>query len=150
MHTESAPDSARPGESRPRVLVADDSMLSRRLMASALASSFDVVQASDGLEAIEHLRNDRFACVVTDDNMPGCCGLDIAEFVRSQPGSSRVPVILVTGGSASPTTRQVEGHKVGVAVFVNKPVAPEKLLGLVQMMIRMKSGEGIIRTRAFG
>jgi CheY-like chemotaxis protein len=83
---------------RPRVLVADDSMLARRIMVSALASTYDVVQASNGLEAIEHLRNDSFACVVTDDNMPGCCGLDIAEFVQNLPPSRRIPVILVTGG----------------------------------------------------
>jgi CheY-like chemotaxis protein len=137
-------------EFRPRVLVADDSLLSRRLMASALSASFEVVQASDGLEAIEHLRSDSFACVVTDDNMPGACGLDIAEFVSARESSQRIPVILVTGGSASPTSRQVKGHKAGVAVFVNKPVSPEKLLGLVQMMIRMRTGAGIIRSLAFG
>lgn len=125
---------------RPRVLVVDDSSLSRRILTAALTSTYDVVQANDGLEAIQRLEESQdFVCVVTDDDMPGCCGVEVADFVRRTPGISKIPVIVVTAGSASPTARQVEGHKAGAAVFIYKPVAPGQLLRLVQMTAKSRA-----------
>jgi CheY-like chemotaxis protein len=122
---------------RARVLVVDDSDLSRRIMAASLTSTYDVVTANDGLEAIERLNetND-FVCIVTDDNMPGCTGVELAEYVRSRSMLSRIPVVVVTAGSATPTARQVEGHRAGAAVFVHKPVPPGNLLNMVNMLAR--------------
>lgn len=123
--------------SRPRVLVVDDSNLSRRIMAACLTGAYDVVTANDGLEAIERLRESSdFACIVTDDNMPGCTGVQLAEYVRGTSTLARIPVLVVTAGSASPTARQVEGHRAGAAVFVHKPVPPRNLLNMVNMLAR--------------
>lgn len=122
---------------RRRVLVVDDSSLSRHLMASALRSTFDVVEACDGLEAIGLLsRSADYACVVTDDQMPGCTGLEVLDYIKRTPSTMKIPVVIITAGSELPMTRHIRGHVSGAAVFMNKPVARDRLLSMVVMAAR--------------
>ncbi|MBK6427860.1 MAG: response regulator [Blastocatellia bacterium] len=107
-----------------KVLVVDDSSLARHLMRSALSQTFDVVEASDGLEAIGLLSHSAdFACVVTDDQMPGCTGIEVLDFIKRTPATKKIPVVIITSGTEQAMTRHIRGHVSGAAVFMNKPVA---------------------------
>lgn len=127
---------------RRKVLVVDDSSLSRHLMTSALKSTFDVVEACDGLEAIGLLSHSAdFACVVTDDQMPGCTGLEVLDYIKRTPSTMKIPVVIITAGTELPMTRHIQGHVAGAAVFMNKPVARDQLLSMVVMAARSVHAE---------
>ncbi len=120
-----------------KVLVVDDSSLARHLMRSALSQTFDVVEASDGLEAIGLLSHSAdFACVVTDDQMPGCTGIEVLDFIKRTPATKKIPVVIITAGTEQAMTRHIRGHVSGAAVFMNKPVARDRLLSMVVMAAR--------------
>jgi CheY-like chemotaxis protein len=141
MQSFQAPPSSQAPTRRERVLVVDDSGMCRRVISASLTSTFDVVEAAHGLEAIDLLRSTSdFACVVTDDQMPGCSGLGVVEFVRGTPGLSHIPVVVVSGGSDDSIARQVAGHRAGASVFINKPIMPAKLLKMVTLLARTRKG----------
>lgn len=122
---------------RRKVLVVDDSSLSRHLMKAALSQTFDVVEASDGLEAIGILsRSADYACVVTDDQMPGCTGIEVLDYIKSTSATSKIPVVIITAGTDQAMARHIRGHISGAAVFMNKPVAQDRLLSMVVMAAR--------------
>jgi two-component system chemotaxis response regulator CheY len=79
-----------------RVLVADDSGVMRTIIIRSLNAIgvTDIVQASDGVDAIEKFEAGTFDIVLTDWNMPNKSGLDVLKAIRAQ--GSDVPVIMIT------------------------------------------------------
>lgn len=119
---------------RARVLIVDDSAMSRQLMHITLKNSYDVIEATDGLQATEILKtDDTIECVVTDDQMPGLSGVDVAKFVSTLP--RRVPVVMVTAGTLHPTARQIESHKAGVAALLYKPFTGDQLRRFIDTLV---------------
>jgi DNA-binding response OmpR family regulator len=84
--------------SRPTILLVDDdpiilTMLTKFL--SVVAPSYDVVALPNGTQALDYLSQRSIALVVTDFNMPGLDGLQLARLVKiQQPGT---PVMLISG-----------------------------------------------------
>lgn len=139
MSTPRFRESSSPSGTRRKVLVVDDSGLCRNAVSSALSEMFDVTEASDGLEAIGLLnRSPDYACVVTDDNMPGCSGLELLEYIKSSTATNRIPVVVITAGAEEPVKRHIRGHTAGAAVFMNKPIVRERLLNMVVMAARSR------------
>lgn len=80
-----------------RILVVEDTELLRRMYHDKLVSDgFEVATASDGLEALNALRNDRFDLVVLDLIMPRMGGLEVLETVKADPRLSSIPVVILT------------------------------------------------------
>ena len=85
----------------PPVLLVDDDQLAIRLMQSAAAGAgVDTVAAPDGLSALELLRRQNFALILSDVMMPGLSGERFAQRVREMPGRRSIPLIFVTGLSS--------------------------------------------------
>ncbi|NVJ02910.1 response regulator, partial [Myxococcus sp. AM009] len=86
-----------PEARRRRILVVDDSPLTRELIANLLeAVGYDTVIASDGAEALEVLDSHSVDLVVTDLEMPGVNGLELARRLKGHPVHSRLPVVILT------------------------------------------------------
>lgn len=103
-----------------RVLVADDDRDARVLWtAVAEAEDLTVVEAEDGREAIETLKNDPdFALVITDVMMPLADGYEVLKFIREDERLKHLPVILSTSDR---TTRSLTGVPVDdITFFINK------------------------------
>ena len=79
-----------------KILVAEDEPLIRMDLVEALAEDgFDVLEASDGSEALRLIDNpDHVVLVVTDVNMPGVDGIDVA--VRARERHPKIPVLFVS------------------------------------------------------
>src|ERR1041385_3625673 len=77
-----------------RILVVDDDPQIRRVLRTALlAQGYEAIDARNGEEAIERLREDKPDLVILDVNMPGMNGLQTCAAMRS---SSDVPIIMLT------------------------------------------------------
>jgi len=107
------------------VLVVDDDFRIRFYVKTILQSAeFRVLEAGDGLEALEVFRasRDRIALVITDIRMPRMSGRDLAEHLRLDcPG---IPLIFVSGEPAPDDTNDSKNG----FLFIEKPFAPKTLL----------------------
>jgi chemosensory pili system protein ChpA (sensor histidine kinase/response regulator) len=97
-----APAPLRRGQ--PRVLVVDDSRLSREACARVLGSAgYHPVTAEDGWEAWEMLGERRFEAVVTDLEMPRLDGFELIARIRQDPTLRRLPVIVLSSRTSQGT-----------------------------------------------
>jgi EAL domain-containing protein (putative c-di-GMP-specific phosphodiesterase class I)/FixJ family two-component response regulator len=118
---EAAPPS---GDSAPRILFVDDDAAIRRAATRVLvAEGFDVVQASDGHEALLALDRGEFDVIVSDVAMPNMSGLELLRAIRQR--DLELPVILVSGDPSAKAT--IEATKFGALQYLPKPVDNERL-----------------------
>jgi two-component system phosphate regulon response regulator PhoB len=115
-----------------RILVVDDDEQSRALVRVALErESFAVLEASDGVEALELIASETPDLVVLDVNLPRMGGFDVLTQLRI---ASSVPVIMVTGRDGE--TDRVLGLELGADDYVVKPFAPRELTSRVRAILR--------------
>ncbi len=118
LRLHAAPRSAHEDKRR-RVLVVDDSPLTRELLVSLLeAVGYLVVQATDGAQAIDVLGRERVDCVVTDLEMPNVDGLELTRRLKAHPNFSRLPVVIVTTRGSEQDRRR--GMEAGADGYVTK------------------------------
>ena len=118
------------------ILVVDDSKVMRDMIVACLRgdSAFAFTQAASGLEAIEQLSLKSFDLVLLDLNMPDIGGVEVTQFVRSQPSSKHLPIVIVTTrGDEVSRARAIEA---GASRYMTKPFTPEEILGEVRSLLR--------------
>jgi two-component system chemotaxis sensor kinase CheA len=99
---------------RRRILVVDDSPLTRELISALLeAVGYDIVDAADGAEALHLLSRTQVDLVVTDLEMPGMDGLELTRQLKGHETLNRLPVIILT------TRGGEEDRKKGLAAGAN-------------------------------
>jgi two-component system sensor histidine kinase and response regulator WspE len=102
-----------------RVLLVDDSPLTRELLVSLLESvGYEVVQAVDGADALERLSKISVDIVVSDLEMPQIDGLELTARIKAHPVFKQLPVVLVTT-RGSEADRQ-KGLAAGADAYVTK------------------------------
>lgn len=115
----------------PLVLVVDDSITVRRVTQRLLQrEGYRVALAHDGLQALERLRDEVPALVLSDIEMPRMDGFDLARNIRSDAALKDLPIIMIT-------SRMAEKHRqharaLGVNHYLGKPYPEEELLSLVR------------------
>ena len=115
----------------PLVLVVDDSITVRRVTQRLLQrEGYRVALANDGLQALERLREETPALVLSDIEMPRMDGFDLARNIRSDAAMKDLPIIMIT-------SRMAEKHReharaLGVNHYLGKPYPEEELLSLVR------------------
>jgi DNA-binding response OmpR family regulator len=118
------------------VLVVDDEPLLVMTLGMALdEAGFRVVEAHDGLHALEVLRTTKVDLVVTDYMMPRLSGLDLALAIKSDPATENLPVLLM---SAVPGD-VLERHPGVFAGFFQKPYDIDRLLAVVAGLLGLGS-----------
>ena len=130
----------------PRVLVADDDADIRDLVNELLTrSGYDVVEASDGAEALRQFVSQRPDLVVLDVSMPGLDGWEVLGRIREL---SDVPVVMLTARVTEPD--KVRGLRSGADDYITKPFGSEELLARVEAQIRRAGSTDVAETYADG
>jgi two-component system chemotaxis response regulator CheY len=114
-------------EPRSRVLVVDDASLQRRYYRQILeAANFEVVEALNGLEALEKLLLETVDLVIADINMPRMDGLTFLDTLRRQslPLASIPAIVISTEAGASD---REAARAAGANLYLVKPVAADIL-----------------------
>ncbi len=115
-----------------KLLLVDDSGLARRSMRSILeASDFEVVEAEDGMIALEKYFVERPDIVMLDLVMKGMYGLDVLTKLREMDPTACV--IVVSADVQSSSRDMVEAA--GASAFVNKPVDRDHLLAVIRSVL---------------
>ncbi len=115
----------------PLVLVVDDSITVRRVTQRVLSrAGFRVALASDGVQALELLRDERPALVLSDLEMPRMDGMELTRQIRADAKLSDLPIIIITSRTAQ--KHRDHAAALGANHYLGKPYAEAELLGLVR------------------
>jgi predicted signal transduction protein with EAL and GGDEF domain len=121
-----------------KILVADDDLNVRLLTRQCLeAEGMIVVEAANGLEAIDMFVRERPDLVFLDVEMPGMSGLEVCERIRQMPQGESIPIMIVTGSDDRQSIDQ--GFEAGATQYKTKPVNWSLLGRDVQYMLRASS-----------
>jgi two-component system, chemotaxis family, chemotaxis protein CheY len=119
-----------------RILVVDDSPTLVKFVSYSLKSSgYEVVGASDGMDALEkvsHLESD-IDLVITDLNMPNIDGYELIATLRQNDKFSEVPIIILSSEEGDEDKQK--GEKVGATSYLVKPFKSSVLLAEVARLL---------------
>ena len=107
-------------EERPIVVLADDDPSIRLMVRHVLESEdFDIVEASDGLEAIKAVEKYHPALILLDAVMPGIDGFTTCQQIKEK-GHTDIPVMMITGLDDDASVERA--YEVGAIDFITKPI----------------------------
>jgi len=108
------------------ILAVDDSATVRKFVSVSLGmQGFQVITASDGMEALEKLPRQQVDLLITDLNMPNMDGFELIRALRENSQYKDLPVIILT--SLTDQVSRETGAQLGVTSFVVKPFSLEKI-----------------------
>ena len=120
------------------ILIVDDSKTDRAIMRKSLAPlGLTLTEASNGLEALEIVKNDQvFDAILVDIEMPKMDGYTFATEVRKYAKFKSLPLIAIT--SRTSKTDRMRGVESGMTEYITKPYSPEYLMNVVKRNINLK------------
>ena len=119
------------------VLVVDDSAAIRKILQRVLVQTElplgTILEAGDGVEAIERLKANNIGLVLSDINMPNMDGIELLSQMRQNPQWKSIPVVMITTEGSQ--QKVLEAVDLGASGYVRKPFTAdqikEKLSGIV-------------------
>lgn len=114
---------------KPKVLIVDDELdVVRALKMRFAANGYDVVAASDGVQATSTALRERPDLIVLDIGMPGGDGFVVAERLKASSVTALIPIIILTARQAMADTRRA--RELGVDRYLTKPFDPAELMSV--------------------
>ncbi|WP_093665671.1 response regulator [Sphingomonas gellani] len=115
------------------IMTVDDSPSMRMLLRAALTDmGYSVVEAEDGVHALEKLSGLQPDLLITDINMPRMDGFGLIEQVRGQ-GRRALPILVLTTESSD--EKKQRARAAGATGWIVKPFHPEKLAAAIRRVL---------------
>ena len=117
-----------------KVLIVDDDPFIRKLIATTLedVAGFELLQASDGAEAVDMAASEEPQLVFLDIDMPRLDGIEACAKIRAQPATEEATIVMLT--ATSRTDHEQRAEEAGADLFLTKPFSPLDLLRLVDQI----------------
>lgn len=120
------------------VLVVDDEPMARTLLRLMLVrAGFDVVEAEDGFDALDKLKDGRPDVMILDVMMPGIDGFSVCETVRAAPSTAQLPIIMLSAKTDLESVNK--GLRLGADKYLTKPISPEELTRQVRDVLQQQA-----------
>jgi two-component system sensor histidine kinase/response regulator len=114
-----------------RILIADDEDGLRTMIAEILtAQGYEVLEASNGEEAVSIAQRAHPSLIICDIQMPVLSGFETLERLRKDPGTASIPFVFLTGQADRQQMRV--GMELGADDYITKPVSAGELLSAVR------------------
>ncbi len=118
-----------------KILIVDDDLQSLKLIGLMLQRrGHTITAAQSGAQALAKVESDVPDLVILDVMMPGIDGFEVCRRLRSDPRTSRVPIILFT--AKNQVSDKVAGFQAGADDFLTKPVHPNELASRVDAALQ--------------
>ena len=126
------------GESRgkPLILVVDDEITARELLASYLCSEYRIAMAESGAEALQKAQELRPDAITLDVMMPGGIGFETLEALKQDPETANIPIVIV-----SVVDQKQVGFALGAADYLIKPIRKSVVLETIRKYVQHQSDE---------
>ncbi len=105
---------------RQQILIVDDEEINRTILSLMFDDDFDIVEAPNGVEAIEAIeKNNDIALILLDVIMPVMDGFGVLDYMKEKELLAKIPVILIT--SMTPQESEEKAYEYGIADVMHKP-----------------------------
>ena len=119
-----------------RILIVDDEAEFLELMRSALEiRDFEVVTASNAVEAGMEISGKLPELILMDIRMPGINGLQACEAIKRNPITRDVPIIIISALAGDSDIKKA--RKIGISDYFIKPVDMEKLINRIKELLKV-------------
>ena len=116
------------------ILTVDDTASMRQMISFTLSSvGHEIIQASDGKEALQLLQGKKVDLVIADVNMPNMDGIALVKSLREQADYKFTPILMLT--TESQESKRQQGKVAGATGWIVKPFNPEQLLTIVKKVL---------------
>jgi len=107
----------------------------RRIIINTLkrAGYTDIVEATDGIDALAKMKLEQINLVITDWNMPEMDGLSLVTTLRSMEEYRNLPILMVTSRSVKEDI--MEALRAGVTSYIVKPFSPDTLKDKIEQVL---------------
>lgn len=117
-----------------KILAVDDSASMRQMVSFTLkGAGHDVVEASDGVEALAFAQGAGVDLVISDVNMPNMDGITLISELRKLSSYKFTPMLILTTESSS--DKKMQGKNAGATGWIVKPFNPDQLLTTVKKVL---------------
>lgn len=122
-------------DTRQKILIVDDELDALIALKRALeADNYNVVEASDGLNAIEKVKAENPDIILLDLMMPEIDGIEVCKRLKSDSKYEHIPIIMLT--AKGDITDKIEGIEIGADDYVTKPFNLNELKARIKMVLR--------------
>lgn len=122
-----------------RILIVDDSNSMRGIIRSALADGgLDVIEATNGRDALTTLDRQMVDVIITDVNMPVMDGITLVREIRRRPANRRTPVLILT--TECDAEIKQAGKAAGATGWIVKPFNPQQLRQVIAKVLPPQAG----------
>lgn len=116
------------------IMTVDDSATLRKMVAFTVkGAGHQIIEAPDGVEALNVLQNKAVDLVITDLNMPNMDGLTLTRHLRSLPLHRTTPILLLT--TESDGEKKAAGKSAGATGWIVKPFNQDQLLQVMAKVL---------------
>lgn len=119
-----------------RVMIVDDDADMRSLIAMSLSESYEVFEASNGLDAMLKLTKYQPDLAIIDIMMPLMDGNELIRKIRSSPGNEQIPILALSALNQKDDIKQ--GYEAGADLYLTKPFNPERLMRNVKLSLESR------------
>ena len=117
------------------ILAVDDSPSMRKMVSYTLTGAgYKVVEAVDGMDALEKAEANQIDLVLADQNMPRLDGIGLTRRLREHPRFKNTPILILTTESSDQMKQA--GRAAGATGWLVKPFDPNRLIEVLQKVIR--------------
>ena len=128
-----------------KILIVDDNLDNVELLSERFGvMGYRVATAHDGREALEKVASEEPDLIILDVVMPYLDGFEVCHRIKSDPKTSRTPVILLTARKEVPD--KVRGFHTGADDYITKPFNPRELVARVEALLERRSTEQKLAT----
>jgi two-component system chemotaxis response regulator CheY len=114
-----------------RILTIDDSKTMRDMLMLTLSDAgYDVIQAVDGEDGVNVLKDQTVDVVITDINMPKMDGYEVIRQLRKNPAHKTLPILVLT--TESDTDKRSIAREAGATGWMVKPFDPDRLVQTIR------------------
>lgn len=126
-----------------KILIVDDSMMNRTILSDILEDNFDILEAADGIEAIQMIKkyNTELSLILLDLVMPNMDGLEVLAVMNSSEWIKSIPVIMISAEN-SPTYIE-RAYELGTTDFISRPfnayVVRKRIANTIMLYTKQKN-----------
>ena len=121
------------GSSNAKILIVDDEKAIRDLVSDVLGDRYEVLQASDGKDAVEIISHGLPDLVITDIAMPGMNGIELCRYLKENEITRNIPIIFLS--FLSDIQNEISTFETGGEAFIPKPFYPRHLNAVVNKIL---------------
>jgi class 3 adenylate cyclase len=130
-----------------KILIVDDTPTNVKLLADLLrVAGYTVLTAPSGSEGLALVDSERPDLLLLDVMMPGMSGYEVCQKIRENPGTTLLPVVMVT--SLDPSKERIKGLEAGADDFLTRPINQPELLARVRSLLRIKELYDTVQAQA--